>query len=266
MTFRTPSYVLLLIGLLFATAGCRKSLLDVPLPSEITKTHREAIGAYVQEQLAAQPEFEILTPTEQNAAAYELVQELYLQATNVMRLDNKSPDANRWSANRLWQVYIINDVQHTAFVLPGGDLYISTGLLRSLQSESELYGILATEAIVMNEKYLLEKMIIAYSTKTLVQIAEGDALTDSRIESISYDVPMFSYLLDFSEEIKTKVYELICDSSIYTPRAILNLKSRLSTSDQWLSTRPIGLSNLSELDCGNVETTGLYQSMILDVL
>jgi len=250
--------IALVLCLLLAFTSCRKSLYDLPYPSEITKSHRESIGAYISVQLLEHQEFDITAQTTYNESAFDLIQQLYNQVTNTMRLDYKSPDSNRWTSNRQWRINILDERSQIAFVLPGGDLYISKGLLRKLTSEAELYSILCTEAILMNEKYLLNEMITAYSTRTLVQMAEGEQITES--------LPMFKYDLDTAEEIKTKVANLICTTSIYNPDVVQHVLDRLSRTDQWLQTRPLGLSSTTKQVCGTLESRGLYHSMVLDVL
>ena len=209
--------------------------------------------------------FPILRKNDWNTPAFILIQGLYDQATNEMRLDYKSPDSNKWT-NRKWQVRILNMELQLAFVIPGGDLYISTGLLKALESESELYYLLSTEAILMNERYLLTEMIKSYSTKLLVDIAVGDKITDPRINGITIEVPRFNYGLGISDQIKKDVSDLICASSIYNPLMGESLEFRLSKNSQWLSTRPIGANKDQIQDCGDVDGKGLYETEVLDRL
>jgi len=263
---KRQAHIYILLCILMSLSACRKSLYDVPYPSEITKTHRESIGDYIHEQIEIQSDFNLLDKTDSNVSAFVLIQRIYDQVTNTMRLDNKSPDANRWERDRPWQIQIIDASDQIAFVIPGGDLYISKGLLKAIASESELYYILATEAILMNDRYLLGNMITAYSTKTLVKIANGDQITDDRVDNIGTDVGMFEYDFGKSEEIKSKVAHLICTTSIYNPASVNKLIEKLSKTNQWMMTRPVGLSNNQIIECGTLETNGLYQSQVLDVL
>jgi len=208
--------------------------------------------------------FPLLQVNDFNKPAFDLIQSLYDQATNVMRLDNKSSDSNRWQIDRKWRVRIINANEQIAFVIPGGDLYISRGLLKELKSESELYYVLATEATIMNERYLLREMISAYSTRTLSAIALNQNISDSRIKNMASELPRISFGIELMELLNYQVLELICDSSIYCPNKAAQLINQLSKTDQWLSTRPINISNHSSIKCGNIDTKGLYQTEVLD--
>jgi len=262
-----PSYKYLLLACLFLLTGCRRDLYDVPYPSDITKDHREAIGEYINDRIFDDPiNYPLLGKTETNATAFNLIQTLYDQVTNTMRLDNKSPDNNRWSNGRKWQTRILNLDKQIAFSVPGGDLYISKGILKALNSESELYYLLAMEATLMNERYLLKEMIMAYSTKTLMTIAEGQSSSDQRIDDIILDIPQISFGLELSEIIGYKVSETICATSIYSPLKAERLENQLLKTDQWLSTRPINISEDRSNKCGIVDSKGLYRTQILDKL
>lgn len=250
---------------LILLSGCRHDLYDVPYPSDITKANRESIGVYINKSILEDPlNYPLLQLNDINAPAFHLVQSLYDQVTNIMRQDNKSPDSNQWHQGRKWKIRIINSEDQRAFVIPGGDLYLSTGILKSLNSESELYYILAMEATLMNEKYLLKEMISAYSTKTLMQIAENESTSDDRINNISLEIPLFSFGLELTETLGYKTSELICQTSIYNPKKGATISEKLSKTDQWLSTRPISTNNDQSINCGKVNTKGLYQTKMLD--
>lgn len=263
MNWPSLKYFLLLGLILFA--GCKRDLYDVPFPSDITKTHREAIGEYINQRIIENPvHYPMLQITAENSPAFDLIQTLYGQVTNTMRLDNKSPTQNSWLDGREWKVRIIDLNEQMAFVVPGGDLYLSKGILKALESESELYYLMAMESTLMNERYLLREMITAYSTRTLVNIAENQSSTDSRIEDIILDIPNFQIALDLSEIIGYQVSETICNTSLYRPLKGEILENQLSKTDQWLSTRPIHFTNDQSNKCGTVDTKGLYQSEVLD--
>lgn len=247
--------------------ACRKDIYDVPLPSEIKKSHRSAIGAYISDLIESDSDLSLLEKDGINYSAFDFIQQLYDQATLVMRLDHKSPESNRWDNSQSWNVHILDESSQRAFVVPGGNLYISTGMLSSLRTESELFYLLTTEAILMNEKYLLDAMIKAYSTRTLMQIAEGVTTTDDRVESIVEEIPLFAYDFNISENIKSEVTDAICANSLYNPKVGQNLLERLSKSEQWLMTRPVGISEaIDENQCGEIDSKGLYETMVLDVI
>ena len=73
-------------------------------------------------------------PLVRNASADQYVEQLGQQ------LVNHTPDAGR---NYEFQLYRSNEVN--AFALPGGFIYVSTGLVNAASSESELAGVLAHE-------------------------------------------------------------------------------------------------------------------------
>ena len=256
-----------LIIILILCLGCRKELYDVPLPSEITKQQREAIGNFINNRIEDDQEnYALIQQTEQLLPVYRLIQQLYDQVTNVMRLDNKSPSKNQWKEGRQWKVHLINSSHQKAFAVPGGDIYLSVGILKALRTESELYYVMATEAILMNEKYLLKELVKAYSTRTLVELAENQGSNDDRVNLIARALPDFNYELELSERIIGQVTSLICTSSIYNPLVGESLEKRLRKSDQWLSTRPVGSHNDQIDRCGDLDSKGYYRTDVLDRL
>lgn len=120
---------------------------------EFKVEHHIAIGQSMAEQIEKMPEaFNILDSTTYHNA-YIYVNRLIstLKLTSVVK---HRDDFN-------WKVTILhNDAIQSAFTLPGGHIYIYTGLLHFLTAEHELMAILANE--------------IAYADKELSAIALGE--------------------------------------------------------------------------------------------
>ena len=160
-----------LIMLILAFSSCRKDL-SIPLSSDFTKQKREHLGDLVKVTISADPvNFPALPLSNNFDSTYWYIQKLYNQVTNAMRVDGFAPEHNRWNSIREWQVTILNqDELKTAFITPAGHLYLSTGLLKSLTKENQLYYILAFEATLMNEKFLFNRLTVSYTHLTLPTI------------------------------------------------------------------------------------------------
>lgn len=90
-----------------------------------------------------------------------------------------------------WQLRIIqNDNIIQAFSLPGGYLYIYTGMLKALESEDQLAGLLAYEMAQTELRVITTKLIEKYSQTLLIQLANDSeqAIQTEVLNSISADL------------------------------------------------------------------------------
>lgn len=85
---------------------------------------------------------------------------------------------------------ILNNAQHNAFALPGGYVFVTIGLLRQLQSEAELAGVLGHEIAHITEKHALKtlrrsQVIRGVSELTMTALNTDPALFDQVINQLS---------------------------------------------------------------------------------
>lgn len=256
--------------------SCQGELPDVPAKEEFTKKKLEQLGSMMQTRLLETYNF-LPQVSPYDTSVYWYVQTLYNQATNVMHRDMQSAPDNRWDKDRLWRVFIIDDddLKH-AFVLPGGDLYISTGMLLSFKKEYELYYLLSFEALMMHEGFLLNRLILEYNSLTLNNIIEGnEGANQVTADLIADALPMLVYEKSITEELDRHTLNSVCETSILDPTGISPfLLSPGSETSRWLATRPSYnervnlLSSMLEgrTDCGDKKGTGNYQRFVLNVL
>jgi hypothetical protein len=254
---------------------------DEPLkPSEFNKELREKLGDITRVAIANDvANFNILPNVPPyDTSVYWYVQNLYNQATNLLRIDHQSIESDRWNYDRRWRVTILDEEEINAYAIPGGHFYITTGFLKVLETEHELYYVLAFEASLMNEKVLLNRLISEYNTTKLediikqIPIADG---TDSRKLALSLRN------LDFNEEDVLKVdnytADLICSTSIFDRTGIVPILNRLQDNPNfaWLQTRYYDSASRKDYvlnilnpegNCGAVKSNGGYQRYILDIL
>lgn len=280
MSFRYPNLGILILVLwsLLSNTACQKNAdPDIIPPSEFSKLQREKIGDKVKIAIAFEDEKYPVLPNipPYDNTVYWFIQTLYNQVTNSMRIDNQSPTHDRWDFERAWEVTILDLPEKNAFVIPGGHLYITTGLLKSLRSDHELYYILAFEAVLMNEMYLFTRIVSDFNTQTLSSIANG---TPSPNGSTSKSLADVLSHLDFQEtvipEIDQITAEVICKTSRMDRTGILRLLDASDDNWIWLDTRKTYAGradnvlqlNLNAEDCGSFETSNGYQEFVLDHL
>lgn len=272
--------LLAIMVLMGSTQSCKRASIEVPSSSDFNKEKRELLGELIRTSLLESGDFQILPKTSPPYdTSYWFLQTLYDQATQAMRLDNQSPSYNRWDESREWDVFIIqNDTLETAFSLPAGDFFISTGLLKALRQEYELYYFMAFEASLMNERKLLERIIQEYNSLTLTNLLNGDAPANSiTLQIIREELPDLIFEESVIQDVDNFAVETICNSSIYEGTGVLPLLENDSLGFvKWLHTKPnyinraLLVAQLSiefGLECGNVLTTqGNYQRYVLDIL
>ncbi|MEM1319315.1 MAG: M48 family metalloprotease [Bacteroidota bacterium] len=271
---------LLLLGVCFILLGlvaCQNEVEPPVRSSEITKAQREQLGDRIQIAIAVNEEqFPILPQVPPyDTTVYWYIQHLYQQVSFGMQLDNQSPADDRWSQDRSWKVTVLDLEERNAFVIPGGHFYVTTGLLRSLSQEYELYYLLAFEAALMNERLLLNRLVTVFNPALLVELANGAPSPNSSTNDIA---DISSHLVFDEEDVKEideKCADLICNTSIFDRLGIISLLDQLSIDDAWLINRPsyIGRAdyiirqlNTNEENCGSFQTNGGYQRYILNVL
>ncbi len=247
-------------------------------PSQFTKYQREALGDKVKVAIAFQDERFPILPNipPYDTTIYNFVQTLYDQVTNEMRRDRRSPQSNKWNIDRPWKVTIINRPEKNIFVIPGGGIYLTTGLLRSLETEHELYYLLAFEAGLMNDKFLFYQIINRINTNALTKIVTGSARRDD--PSADDLVAIIDNLEFSSDQVKTldqNTLEVICNSSIMDPLGIRRIAQQTGSDWFWLNYRTNYTGredNIQRLledreeDCGSFTTNGNYYRYVLSKL
>lgn len=74
----------------------------------------------------------------------------------VAEVGQKVVTASGNSSGFTFHFYVLNTPEVTAFSVPGGDVYVTTGLLRHLTSEDELAVVLGHEIAHINERHLMK--------------------------------------------------------------------------------------------------------------
>ena len=270
----TARLYLLLLALTIFLSACQDDLPEVPAKEEFTKEKLEKLGDILRPGLLTQFQF-LPEMTPYDTSVYWYVQRLYDQATYTMRLDKQSPPDNRWTPGREWKVFIIKDdeLRHS-FALPGGDLFITTGLLKSFKKEYELFYALSFEAMLMKEGHLLNILIREYNSLTINNIIEGkQSSSDITADILTQEFSMLSYAPETVKQVDMQTSESICNTSLFDPTGIGPFLLNQEYKDAlWLQTRPSYdgrvsvLATLRDSTCGDLKGTGNYEKYVLEML
>ncbi|MEK7254978.1 MAG: M48 family metalloprotease [Bacteroidota bacterium] len=141
-------------------------------PDEYSTADQIKIGAAFKAEIEQNPAFEILS-REDYAQAYSYLEILFNTMLQTAQIDHR--------LEYDWSVSIVrNDDLSTAFFLPGGHFYINTGLLKYLDSESQLLGVIGHELYYSDTDLLVKRMAEEFGGTNL-----GDILLDNPVENLS---------------------------------------------------------------------------------
>lgn len=272
--------VALCLLLAFLNYSCREDLEPAEKPSDFVKSKREELGDRIQAAIAQHPDAFPVLPNipPYDTTVYWYTQTLYDQVTNVLKLDNQSSESDQWDFDRPWRVTVLEDPALNAFSIPGGHIYITTGFLKALETEHELYYILAFEAMLMNDKTLFDRLISEHNTTKLSNIGKRIPNADGT-NAFTLGQSLSALTFESEEVMHTDALaaDQICLSSVFNRFGIISMLDRLEgdTVFNWLSyryydtpTRRDYIQNVihPEEECGNFISNGGYERYILDVL
>jgi predicted Zn-dependent protease len=138
-----------------------------------------------------------------------------------------------------FRFFVLNDDSRESYATPGGFVFITTGLLKQIESEAELAGILAHEIAHVTLRHGLEELantrnVVAADAAfseldgSVERTDEERKLTDSiNDELITYRDRMYSMRnQDFEKEADAMALAYMARAG-YTPQGLLNVVTRL---------------------------------------
>ena len=130
------------------------------------------LGAQVSTEISKDPtQFPLLPETGRNGLnerAYAHLRRISNNVLNSGKVQYKDEFA--------WQTKIIvNDTVQNAFCTPGGYIYVYTGLIKYLDTEDQLAGVLGHEIAHADKRHTTDNLTREYGIQLLLQIALGEA-------------------------------------------------------------------------------------------
>ena len=129
------------------------------------------LGAQVSQQIESDPaQFPIL-PEQGNEEVYRYIRGIRDDILNSGEVKHKD--------DFVWQVKIIHDdATLNAFATPGGYIYVYTGLIKYLDSEDHLAGVMGHEIAHADLRHSTRQMTKMFGVQTLLAVALGNSNTD----------------------------------------------------------------------------------------
>ena len=167
-------------------------------PLFIGINQQKELGRQFDSTIVASPnEYPILSETEYpEANAY--IQGIFDEILRSEAIDHRD-EFN-------WQIRIIeNDTVLNAFATPGGYAYVYTGLIKYLDQEDDLAGVLGHEIAHAAEEHSARNMEIAYGADVLLSIILGN--NPSKLTQIVTNSATGLLSLDYGRDLETEADE-----------------------------------------------------------
>jgi len=250
------SLILLLIS--FLCFSCEKK--DKVIERDIEEFEIEdhiLIGETMSAQIKNMPEVFNILDRDRYKDAYIYVNKLLatLKLTSVVK--------HREDFN--WSVIILHDDrQRTAFTLPGGKIYIYTGLLKFLQAEHELMAVLGNEIAYADKELAAINLRETYGGVFIGKITLGDEIPE--LLEIVENYPQIEYLEEAVIAADAYAIELICPFQ-YDAAGLRTFLLRAQDREiEWINSKKsmdldTRLENIKVLsvDCGEAGVTNRNQ-------
>lgn len=202
------------VGVLLFLAGCattgpggKKSMILISTPDEV------AIGKQMAQEVESK-----------EAVLNDAVVQSY-----VSQVGNKVAQASD-RKDLAWHFKVIRNKEVNAFSLPGGYVYLYTGLLKNMGSEAELAGALGHEIGHVVARHAVKQMQTTYGMDVLMQIAGVQQMSNAAQAAIQMGSVLalqgYSREDEFEADYDGTYYEYMAG---YNPTGMKNLLTRLKS-------------------------------------
>jgi predicted Zn-dependent protease len=160
-------------------------------------------------------------------------------------------------ANLPWEYHIVRDDAINAFSIPGGHVYVNTGLIKAAHSSSELAGVMAHEISHVIARHGTEQMSRQYGISVLAGAALGrDPATYQKVIA---DLLATGAMARFSREDEKEADDLGLNFMYragYDPKGMANMfrtllaeeKTRPSAVEKFFSTHPLTEDRIKDVE------------------
>ncbi len=200
--FKLPTYLLLSLTLIL-TNSCNQDGGGINIFS--IEDDKE-LGAQVDGEIEADPATYPILDETTYATAYGLIDDVRDRILNSGEMFHAS--------DFVWQIHIINDDNIiNAFCTPGGYIYVYTGLIKFLENEAQLAGVLGHEMAHADLRHATDQLTQIYGISLLLSIVLGND------ENLLADIAATLATLAFSREDESQADEYsviyLCPTEYY---------------------------------------------------
>lgn len=171
--------------LILAFNGCKKS---DPVDYVFAPSDDVQLGSQLHDEILANPDEYPLLSESDYPEAYAYLQGL---CDKIVATDKLKHDSDF-----TYKVHIIDADVLNAFAAPGGYLYFYTGLIKFLDEEDDLMGVMGHEIAHADNRHSVKQMLELYGVQLLLSAALGD--NPSTVETILAQMAGTGAALKFS--------------------------------------------------------------------
>lgn len=162
-TIRLPLFLLGALLLTFSFNSCKKDRPFIPL---FSISDDKELGMQVRDEIAADPTTYPLLNETQYASSYAYLKKIRDKILNSGQVYLKDKFD--------WEVRIVKDDNTlNAFCTPGGYIYVYTGLIKYLDSEEQLAGVLGHEIAHADRRHTSQSLQTQYGISLLLSVIGG---------------------------------------------------------------------------------------------
>ncbi|MEM1318775.1 MAG: M48 family metalloprotease [Bacteroidota bacterium] len=126
-----------------------------------------------------------------------------------------------------WQVNVLQDDNYySAFMLPGGSLFISTGLLKLVKNESELVALIAHEMMYADQGVVIEGLKEEFGGAILADVLLGNEITSEEGRALVQGIRQMTFTAEQVEEADAYAVQTICPFQ-YNATSMIDLLNRV---------------------------------------
>lgn len=219
------------------------------------------LGKQVSDEIKSKPsEFPVLSKS-QNREIYSYLESLKRKILSTGEL--------RYAKEFPWELVIIDDDKTlNAFATPGGYIYIYTGLIKFLDSEDELIGVLGHEMAHADRRHSTRQLTKSLGLSILLDAVLGE---QDAIEQIVGSIVGLKFSRSHESEADEYSVKYLCNTNYNSDGAagfFIKLKNQ-PTPPQFLSTHPNPENRIEdmqalekELNCsGNLKNKKKYDEI-----
>ncbi len=225
---KTPSthFYFLLLLICLGQTSCANYNLYKP-------SYDQRLGDRMKRQIAREAEDYPLLPETGNEKIYNYIRTIISTLLETDQIAFKEEFA--------WEVFLIDDMTTlNAFVTPGGYIYVYTGLIKYLESEDQLAGVLAHEIAHADLRHASRQLSQRKSLSTVLLVANGGS--SDLIGDIGASLVSLKFSRNFEKEADEKAISILCATS-YKATGIADFFEKLEAADSkrlpaFLNTHP----------------------------
>ena len=125
---------------------------------------------------------------------------------------------------------VVNDLnQVNAFAIPGGWIYVYSGLMQVMESEAELASVLAHEIAHVTRRHIAQRLVAMYGLDAIAHLALGEepGLLGTIVSTIVQQGAMLRYTRDMEREADDFGLHYLVSAG-YDPRGFIDFLERLT--------------------------------------